>query len=123
MNAMKLSCDIDYVIEDCGPARAYDGIRHVAYSMIPIPNLFLMPFVERAAKKFGTDIRKIILLMLWWHLKYRYVSFMEMQIRQWMYTVQKKSFRHPPINNHESRFSMEEDMHTAFVIMVDMKLW
>ena len=58
MNAMKLSRDIDYVIEDCGPARAYDGIRHVAYSMIPVPNPFLMPLVERTAKKLGTDIRK-----------------------------------------------------------------
>lgn len=58
MNAMKLSPDIDYVIEDCGPARAYDGIRHVAYSMIPVPNPFLMPLAERAAKKLGTDIRK-----------------------------------------------------------------
>ena len=58
MNAMKLSSDIDYVIEDCGPARAYDGIRHVAYSMIPVPNPFLMLLVERTAKKLGTDIRK-----------------------------------------------------------------
>lgn len=58
MNAMKLSPDIDYVIEDCGPARAYDGIRRVAYSMIPVPNPFLMPLAERTAKKSGTDIRK-----------------------------------------------------------------
>ena len=58
MNAMKLSPDIDYVIEDCGPARAYDGIRHVAYSMVPVPNPFLMPFIERTAEKSGTDIRK-----------------------------------------------------------------
>lgn len=58
MNAMKLSPDIDYVIEDCGPARAYDGIRHVAYSMVPVPNPFLMPLIERTAERAGTDIRK-----------------------------------------------------------------
>lgn len=58
MNAMKLSPDIDYVIEDCGPARAYDGIRRVAYSMLPVPNPFLMPLIERRAKELGTDIRK-----------------------------------------------------------------
>ena len=56
MNALQYSDEIDYVIEDCGPARACRGAVFVANSMIPVPNPFMKMMIKRKSNKLGLNI-------------------------------------------------------------------
>ena len=58
MNALALSDEIDYVIEDCGPARAMEGAVFVIKSMIPLLNPFIKPLIIRKSAALGLHIRE-----------------------------------------------------------------
>ncbi|CUX33266.1 alpha/beta hydrolase [Clostridium sp. C105KSO13] len=56
MNALALTDKIDYLIEDCGPARALEGALYVLHSMMPIPNPFMKRGILQKAHKLGLHI-------------------------------------------------------------------
>lgn len=58
MNALELSDEIDYIIEDCGPARALEGAVFVMKSMIPLPNPFIKLSIARKSDILGLHIKE-----------------------------------------------------------------
>lgn len=58
MNALTHSDEIDFIIEDCGPARAVRGAKFVAHAMIPIPNPFMLLLIKWKADKIGLHIEE-----------------------------------------------------------------
>lgn len=58
MNALALSDEIDYVIEDCGPARAMEGAMFVVKSIIPLPNPFVKSLITRKSGILGLHVKE-----------------------------------------------------------------